>query len=69
MDASCRRIETRWDHQPAPPAAPRVDFVPATTASIKDNFFEYLDAAPQVVPPTAENKDMRATRASIGRQT
>ena len=31
--------------QPAPPAAPKIDFVPATTAGIKANFYEYLDAA------------------------
>jgi hypothetical protein len=52
--------------QPAPPAAPKIDFVPATTAGIKDNFFEYLDAALQFVPPSAEDKDVRAKLASIG---
>ena len=26
-------------NQPAPPAAPKIDFLPATTAGIKDNFF------------------------------
>ena len=38
--------------QPAPPAAPKINFVPATTAGIKENFFEYLDAALQFVPPS-----------------
>ena len=52
--------------QPAPPAAPKIDFVPATTAGIKDNYFEYLDAALQFVPPSAEDKDIRAKLASIG---
>ncbi len=52
--------------QPAPPAAPKIDFVPATTAGIKDNFFEYLDAALQFVPPSAEDKEIRAKLASIG---
>lgn len=33
--------------QPAPTAAPEIAFVPATTAGIKDNFFQYLDAALQ----------------------
>ena len=33
--------------QPAPPAAPKIDFLPATTAGIKVNFFPYLDAALQ----------------------
>ncbi len=52
--------------QPAPPAAPKIDFVPATTAGIKDNYFEYLDAALQFVPPSPEDKEIRAKLASIG---
>jgi hypothetical protein len=51
---------------PAPPAAQEVKFLPATTAGIKDNFFEYLDAALQFVPLTAENKEVRARLASVG---
>ena len=39
--------------QPAPPAAPSINFVPASTAGIKDNFFEYLGAALQFVPEIA----------------
>ncbi len=53
-------------NQPAPPAAPKIDFVPATTNGIKDNFFEYLDAALQYVPETAQNKEIRARLATIG---
>ncbi len=52
--------------QPAPPPAPKIDFVPATTEGIKANFYEYLDAALQFVPPSAEDKDVRAKLASIG---
>ena len=52
--------------QPAPPAAPKIDFVPATTEGIKENFYEYLDAALQFVPPSPEDKDVRARLASIG---
>jgi hypothetical protein len=52
--------------QPAPPAAPKIDFVPATTAGIKANYFEYLDAALQFVPPAPEEKEVRARLASIG---
>jgi hypothetical protein len=52
--------------QPAPPAAPAINFVPATTAGIKDNFYEYLDAALQYVPEDAVSKDIRARLASIG---
>lgn len=52
--------------QPAPPAAPKIEFLPATTEGIKKNFFEYLDAALQFVPETPEDKDVRARLASIG---
>jgi hypothetical protein len=52
--------------QPPPPAVPKVDFLPATTAGIKENFFEYLDAALQFVPPSAEDKDVRARLATLG---
>ena len=53
-------------NQPAPPAAPKIDFLPATTAGIKANFYKYLDAALQFVPVTPENKEIRARLASIG---
>jgi hypothetical protein len=52
--------------QPAPPAAPKIDFVPATTAGIKTDFYEYLDAALQFVPPSAEDRGVRAKLAMIG---
>src|SRR5204863_7154018 len=52
--------------QPAPPAAPRIAFVPATTGGIKKNFYEYLDVALQFVPPSSENKEVRTRLASIG---
>jgi len=53
-------------NQPAPPAAPTIDFLPATTAGIKANFYEYLDAALEFVPLTTENQSVRARLASIG---
>ena len=53
-------------NQPAPPAAPKIDFLPATTAGIRTNFYEYLDAALQLVPPSPEDKGIRARLASIG---
>jgi hypothetical protein len=53
-------------NQPAPPAAPKIDFLPATTAGIKTNFYEYLDAALQYVPVSPEAKEIRARLASIG---
>ena len=52
--------------QPAPPAAPTINFVPATTKGIKENFYEYLDAALEFVPVTPDTKDLRARLASIG---
>jgi hypothetical protein len=53
--------------QPAPPAAaPKIDFLPATTPGIKENFYEYLDAALQFVPPSPESNDIRAKLAGIG---
>ncbi len=52
--------------QAAPPAAPKIDFVPATTAGIKDNFFEYLSAALEFVPPSPDSMEIRAKLASIG---
>ncbi|RWQ31300.1 MAG: DUF1254 domain-containing protein [Mesorhizobium sp.] len=52
--------------KPAPPAAPTIEFLPATTAGIKENFFQYLDAALQFVPETPRDKDIRAKLAKIG---
>lgn len=52
--------------RPAPPAAPNITFLPATTAGIKDNFFQYLDAALQYVPETSRDKAIRAKLAKIG---
>lgn len=52
--------------QPAPAAAPAIHFLSATTAGIKDNFFEYLDAALQFVPVTEDTMALRAKLASIG---
>lgn len=53
-------------NQPAPAAAPAINFLPASTAGIKDNFFEYLDAALQFVPATEDTRALRAKLASIG---
>ena len=50
----------------APPAAPEVAFLPATTAGIKDNFFAYLDAALRFVPETPRDAAVRARLARIG---
>ncbi|MDM0015503.1 DUF1254 domain-containing protein [Variovorax sp. J22P168] len=52
--------------QPAPPAAPAISFLPATTKGIKENYFQYLDAALRFVPATPEDRDVRARLARIG---
>ena len=53
-------------NEPAPPPAPTINFFPASTAGIKDNFFAYLDAALEFVPETPEDKEIRGRLASIG---
>ncbi len=53
-------------NQPAAPKAPAIDFPPATTAGIKENFYAYLDAALQFVPATQQDQAIRAKLASIG---
>ena len=52
--------------QPAPAAVSKTNFLPATTAGIKENFFDYLDAALEFVPQSDEDKDIRAKLARIG---
>jgi len=52
--------------QPAPPAAPKIDFLPATSQQIKQNFFGYLAYALQFVPPAPEDKEVRAKLARLG---
>ncbi len=52
--------------QPAPAAAPDPDFLPATTAGIKANFWTYLGAALKYLPEADEDKDIRAKLAQIG---
>ncbi len=51
--------------KPAPPAPPTIDFLPATTAGIKENFFDYLDCALRFVPRATDRvgRPARARRA------
>lgn len=53
-------------HQPAPPAAPAINFPPITPDMVKTNFFQYLDFALQFAPPGPEEKEIRAQLARIG---
>jgi hypothetical protein len=52
--------------QPAPPAAPAIDFPKINTEMVKTNFFEYLDFALQFAPAGPEEKAIREKLASIG---
>jgi len=52
--------------QPAPPAAPTIDFPKIDDAMVKANFFEYLDFVLPLGPPGPEEKAIRARLASIG---
>jgi hypothetical protein len=52
--------------QPAPPAAPTVDFPKIDKELVKKNFFEYLDFALQFAPPGPEENEIRASLARIG---
>lgn len=52
--------------QPAPAAAPKIDFLPAKPAGIEANFVEYLGAALEYVPQTPADQEIRAKIASLG---
>ena len=53
-------------NQPAPPAAPPIDFPKINKEMVKTGFFEYLDFALQFSPAAPEEKAIRAKLASIG---
>ena len=52
--------------QPAPPAAPAIDFPKANAELVKQNFFSYLDFALQFAPAGPEEVSIRTKLASIG---
>jgi len=52
--------------KPAPPAAPKIHFLPASSRGVKENFFEYLDFALEFVPASPESQAVRAKLATIG---
>jgi hypothetical protein len=52
--------------QPAPAAAPAIDFPKIDKELVKTNFFEYLDFALQFAPAGPEEKEIRAKLARIG---
>src|SRR5437764_6562378 len=53
--------------QPAPPAAPAINFPKINKELSKTKFFEYLDFALQFAPPGPEEKEIRAKLASVGK--
>jgi len=52
--------------QPAPPAAPAIDFPKIDDASMKTDFFKYLDFMLQFAPPGPEEQEIRGKLARIG---
>jgi hypothetical protein len=52
--------------QPAPPAAPAINFPKINKEMVKENFFEYLDFALQFAPPGPDEKAIRDKLATIG---
>ena len=52
--------------QPAPPAAPAINFPKIDKDMVKTNFFEYLDFALQFAPAGPEEQAIRAKLARIG---
>jgi len=53
-------------HQPAPPAAPTIDFPKINPEMVKTGFFDYLDFALQFAPAGPEEKAIRAKLARLG---
>lgn len=51
---------------PAPPAAPKIDFPKINKEMVKTGFLGYLDFAMQFAPAGPEEKEIRAKLASIG---
>jgi len=52
--------------QPAPAAAPEINFPKINAEMVKTGFFDYLDFALQFAPATPEEADIRAKLARIG---
>ncbi|MCA9122265.1 MAG: DUF1254 domain-containing protein [Planctomycetaceae bacterium] len=52
--------------QPAPPAAPKLDFPKASKELAKTNFFDYVDFALQFAPAGPEEQEIRVKLAKIG---
>jgi hypothetical protein len=53
-------------NQPAPPAAPAINFPKINKEMVKTDFFDYLDFSLQFCPPVPEEKEIWAKLARIG---
>jgi hypothetical protein len=60
------RLLSAWSKQPAPPAAPAVDFPKIDGELVKTKFFEYLAFVLHFAPPGPEEAAIRARLARIG---
>jgi hypothetical protein len=60
------RTLSAYLNQPAPPAAPVIDFPKIDKKLVKKIFFEYLDFALQFAPAQENEKEIRAQLARIG---
>src|SRR5271165_3896419 len=57
---------SQYLNQPAPPAAPAVNFPKINAEMVKTGFFDYLDFALQFAPAAPEEKEIRAKLARLG---
>jgi hypothetical protein len=57
---------SKYLNQPAPPAAPPINFPKIDKELVKTNFFDYLDFALQYAPPGPEENEIRAKLARLG---
>jgi len=58
---------SKYLNQPAPPAAPAINFPRINKELVKTKFFEYLDFALHFAPAGPEEKEIRAKLARIGK--
>src|SRR5271163_3147217 len=57
---------SQYLNQPAPPAAPAVNFPKINAEMVKTGFFDYLDFALQFAPAGPEEKEIRAKLTRLG---
>jgi len=58
---------SKYLNQPAPPAAPAINFPKINKELVKTKFFQYLDFSLQFAPAGPDEKEIRAKLASIGK--